>query len=126
MPRFTLLPIFLVLLIPPAYADKIKTAEDLTTLLRAGRSVIVSKSKINDPSKYNLNNFEKKAKSYFERDSGKPFDESNALLVQLMDAMKTVTSDAKAGKYKGKWPTGPYANQFLPARFAIAIWHSFW
>ena len=40
------------------------------------------------------------------------------MLQQLITAIEFVITNAKDGKYTDKWPSGPYANKFLPARFA--------
>jgi len=106
------------LLVPVAHGGELETAKDLTTLLRAARSVTVNKTTIADPGKFNVKKFIKKTKKNYKRASGKKFDKSNVLLSQLMTAVTRVVTNAKDGAYKGKWPTGDYANKFLPARFA--------
>jgi len=104
----------LLLPLPMAYAGQSETAQDLTTLLRAARSVTVNKVTITDPAKFNVKKFIKKTKENYLRTSGKKLDESNVLLAQLLAAIKQVIIDAKAGKYAGKWSSGDYANKFLP------------
>jgi len=103
---------------PIAFADTKETATDLTTLLRSARSVTVNKKTIADPSQFNVKKFIKKTKKNYLRSAGKKFDKSNTRLVQLLEAIEFVITNAKDGKYAGKWPSGPYANKFLPARFA--------
>lgn len=101
-----------------ANATEVDNAKDLTTLLRAGRAVTVNKTLIGNPSKYKVDSFVKRTKKYYKNFSGNKLDESNVMLGKLMESMKQVIIKAKAGDYKDKWPTGSYANKFLPARFA--------
>ncbi|MBN4080391.1 DUF3365 domain-containing protein [Beggiatoa alba] len=115
---FILVSIALILPLNVAQAGVSETAKDLTTLLRAARAVTVNKTTIADPGKINVRKFIKKTKKNYLRASGKKFDKSNEVLNQLMKAIKFVVSSAQEGKYQGKWPSGPYANKFLPARFA--------
>jgi len=103
---------------PLALADIKETATDLTTLLRSARAVTVNKQTIADPTQFNVKKFIKKTKKNYLRSAGKKFDKSNERLMQLMEAIEFVITNAKDGKYADKWPSGPYANKFLPARFA--------
>mgnify|MGYP000500498212 CR=1 FL=1 len=103
---------------PVAFADNKETATDLTTLLRSARSVTVNKKTIADPTTFNVKKFIKKTKKNYLRSAGKKFDKSNPRLNQLMEAIEFVITNAKKGNYANKWPSGAYANKFLPARFA--------
>lgn len=104
--------------VTPVFASQEDTAKDLTTLLRAGRAVTVNKTLISNPSRYKVDNFVKRTKRYYKTFSGKELDENNEMLSKLMNSMKKVIMNAKSGAYKDKWPSGAYANKFLPARFA--------
>ena len=99
-------------------ADEKETATNLTTLLRSARSVTVNKATIADPSQFDVSKFIKKTKKNYLRSAGKKIDKSDVMMQQLLDAIIFVIRKAKAGEYKDKWPSGQYAHQFLPARFA--------
>lgn len=108
----------LMLSLPAAQAGDFETAQDLTTLLRAARAVTVNRTTIADPGKFDVQKFIQKTRKKYKRASGKELDKSDFMLAQLMTAATQVINNAKDGKYKNKWPSGDYANKFLPARFA--------
>lgn len=100
------------------YADNKEAATNLTTLLRSARAVTVNKETIGDPSKFDVQGFMEKTKGNYLKSAGKEVDTSDKLLMSLLDAIEFVVTQAQAGAYKNKWPTGSYAHKFLPARFA--------
>lgn len=100
------------------HASQEEIAEDITTLLRAGRAATIDKTLIGKHRKYKTDNFVEHTKKYYKIFSGKNLDESNELLNKLMSSMKHVISKAKSGRYTDRWPSGDYENEFLPARFA--------
>jgi len=100
------------------FASNVETATKLTTLLRSARSVTVNKKTIGDPTTFDVAKFMKKTKKNYLRASGGKLDESDPMLKKLLTAIEYVITNAKAGKYSGKWTSGTYANKFLPARFA--------
>lgn len=115
--------IFLVLnlFVNTSYATPLSDATDLTVLLRSARSVSVNPTTIADPSKFDVDSFMAKTRSIYKSEAKKNIDESNEILMQLLQSIETVIKNAKLGKYTNQWPEGKYANKFLPARFAREV-----
>ncbi|MCP4697275.1 MAG: DUF3365 domain-containing protein [Gammaproteobacteria bacterium] len=103
-----------------AMADE-NTAQSLTELLIAARNVVSTNRKlVNNPqsSGKNVDKLMEEVKKQYSVRAKKKLDESNEGVKYFLHSIKTVLTDAVAGKYTKTWPAEPYANKFLPARFA--------
>jgi hypothetical protein len=102
-------------------ASQEEIATDLTTLLRSARAITVNKTTIADPSIFNIKKFLRKTEKNYKRANDKKVSKSGKMVKSLFKAVEIVVTNAKNGQYTGKWPSGQYANKFLPARFAREV-----
>src|SRR5262245_18177981 len=102
-----LVSILVMLPLTYAQAGDLETADRLATILRSARQVISqNKEMISDAKKGpDVEKFMAETKMNYARVKEEKLDESDEATKVLLEVVKEVITDVKAGKYASKWPS---------------------
>lgn len=107
-----------------AVASDESEAVALTTLFRSARAVIAkNKSMIKDPTTAGISLAEalKQVRENYLHTTGHELASEGGVTTTMNTAIETVFNKAIGGGFKDEWPSGKFANKFLPARFAKEV-----